>query len=75
MIDVVENDAFNSSPTDPKLMGPDVLQKAMAGESLASTLARTPLVWCSASAAKHSGCSNHHHHVVVPSGGAATRCN
>ena len=45
MIDVVENDAFNSSPTDPKFMGPDVLQKALAGESLPSTLVRTPLVW------------------------------
>lgn len=44
MIDVVVDDQFNSSPTDPKLMGPDALQRARAGETLPSTRTRTPLV-------------------------------
>ena len=44
MIDVVPEDPFNSSPTDPKLMGPEVLKRAKAGETLPSTQMRTPLV-------------------------------
>jgi hypothetical protein len=43
-IDIVEGDAFNSSPTDPKLMGPDALQRFCAGEKLPATTMRTPLV-------------------------------
>jgi magnesium chelatase subunit I len=44
MIDVVEGDSFNSSPTDPKLMGPDALQRFRSGEKLPATTMRTPLV-------------------------------
>jgi magnesium chelatase subunit I len=43
-MDVVEGDPFNSSPTDPKLMGPDVLTRWRRGEKLPATTARTPLV-------------------------------
>ena len=43
-MDVVEGDAFNSSPTDPKLMGPDVLMRWRRGEKLPAFKARTPLV-------------------------------
>ena len=43
-IEVVPDDAFNSSPSDPKLMGPDALQRLRAGEMLPSTRAPTPLV-------------------------------
>lgn len=43
-IDVVPNDAFNSSPTDPKYMGPDMLDRYRRGEKLPSTTMRTPLV-------------------------------
>lgn len=43
-IDVVVDDAFNSSPTDPKSMGPDTLARFVAGEKLPSTQMRTPLV-------------------------------
>ncbi|KAG2482965.1 hypothetical protein HYH03_018142 [Edaphochlamys debaryana] len=43
-IDVVPDDPFNSSPTDVKLMGPDVLERWKKGERLPSTRARTPLV-------------------------------
>ena len=43
-IDVVPGDDFNSSPTDSKLMGPDVLQRFVDGETLPSTKAKTPLV-------------------------------
>lgn len=44
MIDVVPDDAFNSSPTDTKLMGPDALQRVETGETLPSVKVRTPLV-------------------------------
>ena len=44
MIDVVVDDPFNSSPTDPKLMGPGALARARAGETLPGTKIRTPLV-------------------------------
>ena len=43
-IEVVPDDAFNSSPSDPKLMGPDALQRFRAGEELPSARAPTPLV-------------------------------
>lgn len=43
-LDVVENDAFNSSPTDPKMMGPEALKRFTKGETLPATKARTPLV-------------------------------
>lgn len=44
MIDIVADDPFNSSPTDPKLMGPDALQRHLAGEKLPAAQMRTPLV-------------------------------
>jgi len=43
-IDVVPGDDFNSSPTDPKLMGPDALARLNAGETLPSVKVPTPLV-------------------------------
>ena len=43
-IDVVENDAFNSSPTDPELMGPDVREKFNRKEALKTTKMRVPMV-------------------------------
>ena len=43
-IDVVPDDAFNSSPTDPKLMGPDALRRFRDGQQLPSASAPTPLV-------------------------------
>ncbi|WIA09653.1 hypothetical protein OEZ85_009040 [Tetradesmus obliquus] len=43
-LDVVEGDPFNSSPTDPKLMGPDALARFRAGEKLPAIKARTPLI-------------------------------
>ncbi|EFN57265.1 hypothetical protein CHLNCDRAFT_143829 [Chlorella variabilis] len=44
MIDVVQDDPFNSHPTDPKLMGPYALQRYAKGEKLPATTMRTPLV-------------------------------
>jgi magnesium chelatase subunit I len=43
-LDVVDGDPFNSSPTDPKLMGPDALMRYRNGETLPSIKRRTPLV-------------------------------
>ena len=43
-IDVVPDDAFNSSPTDAKSMGPEALAKFRAGEKLSAVTIRTPLV-------------------------------
>lgn len=43
-IEVVEDDPFNSSPTDPKLMGPGALERFKAGEQLPRTFVKTPLV-------------------------------
>ncbi|KAF8073212.1 chlI [Scenedesmus sp. PABB004] len=43
-MEVVEGDPFNSSPTDPTLMGPDALARLRAGEALPAVTARTPLV-------------------------------
>ena len=44
MLDVVAGDPFNSSPTDPKEMGPDALQRYRNGEKLPVAKMRTPLV-------------------------------
>lgn len=44
LIDVVRDDPFNSSPTDPKLMGPEALNRFLGGETLESEMVRTPLV-------------------------------
>ena len=43
-IDVVANDQFNSSPTEPDLMGPDALEAFKAGKSLESSKMRIPMV-------------------------------
>mmetsp|Transcript_33223 Transcript_33223/g.105913 ORF Transcript_33223/g.105913 Transcript_33223/m.105913 type:complete len:460 (+) Transcript_33223:553-1932(+) len=43
-MDVVPGDMFNSSPTDPKLMGPDCRDKFLAGETLPTGKARIPMV-------------------------------
>ena len=43
-IDVVAEDAFNSSPTDPSLMGPDSLKRFRDGQQLRATQIPTPLV-------------------------------
>lgn len=43
-IEVVVDDAFNSDPKDPSLMGPDALMRYRKGEKLPSKPARTPLV-------------------------------
>ena len=43
-IDVVPDDPFNSSPTDPSLMGPGALQMYRTGEKLPAGRAKTPLV-------------------------------
>jgi len=43
-LEVVANDPYNSSPTDPALMGPDARQAAAAGKQLARVLRRTPMV-------------------------------
>jgi hypothetical protein len=43
-MEVVEGDPFNSSPTDPKLMGPDALARFRKGEKLPAIAAKTPIV-------------------------------
>ena len=43
-IEVVAEDAFNSHPTDTKLMGPDALQRHRNGEQLPMVRVKTPLV-------------------------------
>jgi hypothetical protein len=43
-MEVIEGDPFNSSPTDPKMMGPDALARFRAGEKLPAVTAKTPLV-------------------------------
>ena len=43
-IEVVQDDAFNSSPSDPALMGPDALQRHRGGEKLPASQIKTPLV-------------------------------
>ena len=51
-IEVVAEDAFNSHPTDTKLMGPDALQRFKNGEQLPIARVKTPLV-CHSSVAVH----------------------
>lgn len=43
-IDLVEDDPFNSSPSDPALMGPQVLQRFQSGEEIPAFRGKTPLV-------------------------------
>lgn len=43
-IEVVAEDAFNSSPTDPKMMGPEALERFNRGEELPVARVKTPLV-------------------------------
>ena len=43
-IDVVKNDAFNSSPTKPDLMGPEALEAFKKGESMDVVQMRIPMV-------------------------------
>ena len=43
-IEVVKGDPFNSSPTDPQLMGPDVREAYQKGETLEVTKIRVPMV-------------------------------
>jgi hypothetical protein len=57
-MEVVEGDPFNSSPTDPQLMGPDALQRFRAGEKLPAVTAKTPLVSSSSVGSSSDGCSS-----------------
>ena len=43
-IDVVKDDPFNSSPTEPGLMGPQALLQYQDDEALEAVRAKTPLV-------------------------------
>lgn len=43
-IEVVAEDAFNSHPTDTKLMGPDALERFRGGKQLPAVMVKTPLV-------------------------------
>ena len=43
-IDVVADDSFNSSPTEPRLMGPQALESYLAGMELPAVRMKTPLV-------------------------------
>eukprot|EP00873_Tetraselmis_striata_P033440 jgi/Tetstr1/453704/TSEL_040660.t1 len=43
-MDAVPDDPFNSSPTDPSLMGPECLEAYKAGETLPSIKKQVPLV-------------------------------
>ena len=43
-IDIVADDSFNSSPSDPKLMGPEALERFNRGEELPVARVKTPLV-------------------------------
>ena len=43
-IDVVKGDPFNSSPTNPELMGPDVFTAYKAGKTPEVTQIRIPMV-------------------------------
>lgn len=43
-IEIVAEDAFNSSPSDPKLMGPEALERFKKGEELPVARIKTPLV-------------------------------
>ncbi len=50
-IEVVAEDAFNSSPSDPKMMGPEALERFNRGEELPVARVKTPLVRISPSVA------------------------
>lgn len=55
-IDIVAEDSFNSSPTDPKLMGPEALERFNRGEELPVARVKTPLVsTASATSSLHQG--------------------
>ena len=43
-IPVVKNDAFNSHPSDPELMGPEALEAFRASTKLEETTMRVPMV-------------------------------
>lgn len=58
-IEVVEDDPFNSSPTDPKMMGPEALRRHQAGETLPAAHARTPLVELPLGATEDRICGAH----------------
>ena len=42
-IEVVADDPFNSSPSDPKVMGPEALERFNRGEQLPTARVKTPL--------------------------------
>ena len=42
-IEVVADDPFNSSPSDPKVMGPEALERFNSGEQLPTARVKTPL--------------------------------
>ena len=42
-IEVVADDPFNSSPNDPKVMGPEALERFNRGEQLSTARVKTPL--------------------------------
>ena len=50
-IEVVADDAFNSSPSDPKMMGPEALERFNRGEELPVSRVKTPLVGITPSSA------------------------
>jgi len=43
-IQIVANDPFNSSPNDPELMGPEVVEKFAAGDKLETSSMRVPMI-------------------------------
>ena len=43
-IDIVEGDAFNSSPTDPQLMGPEALEAYRNGTPLKAGTMKVPMI-------------------------------
>ena len=43
-IDIVEGDAFNSSPTDPQLMGPEALEAYKNGTPLKAGTMKVPMI-------------------------------
>jgi Mg-chelatase subunit ChlI len=43
-MDVVAGDNYNSSPTDPQLMGPEAREKSAKGQALPSAKKRIPMI-------------------------------
>merc|ERR1719373_1526903 len=43
-IQIVANDPFNSSPNDPELMGPEVVEKFSAGDAMETSSMRVPMI-------------------------------